>query len=183
MFHSALSSSQHGITFIIVLIFLQILTILGLYSLSSSLLSEKMNSESWQKESTVLLMDELLHAIAIKLQSEMPRCMITQNHLLNLLAKSMDWWQSPVVCEWHFQQLQYYYVVEQLGEDACAQLAGIDMSKFAAHYFRITLLTIVKKTNMKIILQSTVASPFARIAQCDRAGHVVSVGQQTWREL
>ena len=183
MLHSVLYNSQRGIALIMVLLFLQIVTVLGLYSLSTSLLSQKINSESWQRESTILILDELLHAIAVKLQSEIPRCVIAKNNSLNALAKSMDWWRSPITCAGHLQQLQYYYVVEQLGEDSCAQLENIDMSKFAAHYFRITLLAVVKKMSMKILLQSTVIKPFNRIAQCSRESYIVSIGQQTWREL
>lgn len=183
MLHSALSNSQCGIALIIVLLFLQIMTMLGLYSLSSSLLSEKMNAESWQKESTIIIMDELLHAIAIKLQNEIPHCVIMKNDSLNLLVESMDWWQSSITCGGHFQQAQYYYVIEPLGEDPCAQIEGNDMRQLAVHYFRITLLTMVKKTNIKIILQSTVTRLFNRIAQCGRASHAVDLGQQTWREI
>lgn len=183
MFHSILYSSQRGIVLIIILLFLQIFAILGLYSLSISLLSKKINSESWQRESTVLMMDELLHIIALKLQSNIPHCVLAKNDSLNLLAKSMDWWQSPIACVGHLQKLQYYYVIEQLGEDSCAQLEGIDMSKYATHYFRITLLAVVKKASMQIILQSTVIRPFNRIARCEGTGYAVRIGQQTWREL
>lgn len=183
MLHFAPTSLQRGMALLIVLLFLQIMTMLGLYSLSSSLLSEKMNSENWQKESTILVMDELLRTIAIQLQNEIPPCVMMKSNSLNLLTKSMDWWQSSITCKGCFHQEQYYYVIEQLGEDPCAQFAGKDMRQLAVHYFRIWLLTMVKKTNMKIILQSTVTRLFNRIAPCGRASYVVSIGQQTWREI
>lgn len=169
-----------GMALITVLIFLQILTLLGLYAIRMAWLEIKQSHNAWYKHSIRNAADTILNEIENKTINVLPDCTIGPTTTAELLARPLSWWQTQT-CTGNFKTFRYYYVVEVLGGDACA-IIQINPNKITTNYFRITLLCLADRS--KLILQSTLALPNSdETLICDGIQHQVSRGRQMWREL
>ncbi len=169
-------NNQKGFALLLVLIFIQIFSLLGFYALESSVLAEKTNNESWKNENIYFISEHILHGIEMNFQDALSDCLVKEGDIIN------DW-RSPDVCSGQFEGGHYYYVVEKLGEDSCARIQNTDINQFSAYYFRITLLVMIEKENIKRIFQSTIVKPDRRVEHCDMSFYWVSRGRQAWREI
>ncbi len=177
--------SQQGLALITVLIFLQVLAVLGLYALEMSLLEEKMSRHSWQRQFALVAAEEALHRAEAEVDHGLPACQIPVTPTNELVTWSLAQWQSSISCAGNFSTLQYYYVIEFLGKDNCADIkqSGYATKKITADYFRITLLITTLAHDAEVMLQSTIVKPSDVSQTCHGTEHVVSVGRQSWRDL
>lgn len=175
-----ITTRQSGIVLVTVLIFLQLFAILNLYALEASWLEVKMSRYAWQSQEALIAAENALSKAEKKLIHQIPHCLVPMMPTSELMMHPLSWWQLWA-CTDKFYLFQYYYVTEDLGEDSCA-----DIEQYAgrAHYYRITLLSVVKKlSNQRIILQSTVIKPDNVKQSCNQSHHTATIGRQMWREL
>lgn len=126
-----------GFVLVIVLFFLQLFALIGLYALKETAGLVKVTNAAWQRE--VLLQDTL--AILKRLESSLqPVCFIPITIASDIIKKPTLWWQAHA-CSDKVSGIHYHYVIELLGKDI----------------YRLTLLSLSDQINgMRIILQSTV---------------------------
>ncbi len=171
---------QFGMALITVLIFLQLLAMLSLYALEASWLEMKMSRNTWQYHEASIAAENALNKVEDKLMQQTSNCLITVTSSNELLSRPLTWWQS-IACTGQFNLLRYYYVIEDLEEDSCAD---VRQDKEVAHYYRVTLLSVSKKiSDQRILLQSTVIKQDNAKEACAEDHHTVSIGRQMWREL
>jgi len=178
----SLYCKQKGFVILIVLIFMQILILLGWYALENVLLLVKFSKNMVSHDALYHPAETILSQIELETISELPPCIIPFTESGRLTAKPLNWWQSSQTCSGNFRMFQYYYVVEPLVIDSCAVIEHV---KARAAYFRITLLLQSNTENARIFLQSTIIRPSMNVLlqQCEGSLHMVQAGRQSWREL
>jgi hypothetical protein len=175
-----LNKKQQGIALIIVLLFMQMLAMLSWYALNNVLFSVKSVNNQIQENLLLNSALEVLQKIEIASVAELPACLIAPTTMTELQSKSEKWWQSTLTCAGIFQEFKYYYVVEPLDPDPCA---NVEHSKVAAAYFRLTLFFSSSLDKTRLFLQSTLVRPNSVQLTCQSAQHVVKLGRQSWRKL
>jgi Tfp pilus assembly protein PilX len=174
-------TQQFGFSLVIVLIFLLIFSMMGLSALEMSVMETKMSRDSWHHDQLLHEAEQALLEVESKEIKQPYFCSIPVISSQTLLAKPLSWWQSLVSCAGNFPMVQYYYVIESLGEDPCAYL---DDPHLSVDYFRVTLLGLQVNSGAKIYLQSTLVLPHSGdSAGCNLMSHHVSAGRQMWRIL
>lgn len=180
MWHYVKYNLQRGIALLIVLLFLQIFALLGLYALENTVLAEKISRLHWHEQVTLATAENILEDIEKRLQADQMSCMIPATGSQDLLNRSFSEWPSLSTCTGNFHNLQYYYAVESLGQDPCAT---IGYTNKIADYYRITLITLAKAADTKIMLQGTMVKPVKNEHECRGISHSVSIGLQAWHEI
>ncbi|MBV8802544.1 MAG: pilus assembly PilX N-terminal domain-containing protein [Gammaproteobacteria bacterium] len=178
--------NQSGLALIITLIFLQIIAILGLFAIESNIEMGKMSRLLWQQNNNFSMAEQQLHFIEMQLIKTLTHCLIPTTPANELLNKSLSWWHS-VACTGAIQDFEYYYLIEKLNLDQCAEvdsLEKISNLNSTPQYLRISLLMFNKKNESKEFLQSTILTLDNTIHLiCDGVHHKVDLGRQMWREL
>lgn len=147
---------QQGIILVTVLLFLQILAILGLYFMQNRIVIKKIAYSLLEQTNLFIAAETVIK----KIENEaMATCLIPVTNQADLRKAPIVWWQS-VGCAGVFNSLDYFYVTENLG-----------VSELMT-YFRVSLLIKNKITGAEELLQSTY-----------RVDHNVTKDQQMWREL
>src|SRR5579862_9378085 len=136
MHHYVKINAQRGIVLFFVLIIMQVLALLSWVSVQAVLLEQKMVQADFQRHILFVAGEAALAKVENIFSGSQPTCLIPPITAQELLAKPLSWWHSSLTCAGIFQAFQYYYVVEALGEDACANIMD---SQARADYYRITL--------------------------------------------
>jgi hypothetical protein len=166
---------QSGVALITVLIFLEILTLLTLYSLHASLWETRITNQYWNKH---LLRENAFTTLANIENESSTSCQILPLPAAELKLKSIAWWQSNA-CAGKIKSYNYYYVIEGLGIDPCARVQAD-----AAVYYRISLLLKSSlHSEERIILQSTFVKPEATDQDCKFKLRSLAAGRQSIREI
>lgn len=156
-------NKNRGFILIIVLIFLQIFSLIGLFNISSLTQVLKSNSHLYQsyylRHKSLAFLQELEREIK-------PECLIPIIPAPLLAKKPASFWQVHA-CHANVDGIRYYYSMEWLGEDACAEAAYYRITLKAGHY----------------LLQSTLALALSESKVCEGRKHVVKPGRQWLREL
>lgn len=140
---------------IIVLIFLQIFTVLGLLELKQAAMNIRAQEHLWVRELALFNADQALTGVERTALQGVLECHIPVTPALELIQHTKDWWQTAA-CSGNFAEFRYYYVMESLGGQAC--------------YYRITL-----HAEPNINLQST-------ISLCGSLERHIKIGEQMRRE-
>ena len=164
-----------GFALVTVLLFMQILALLGLYAIEQSLLALKTGELYFQRD---LFSNKTEAALKIA-ESGASLCEIPVTEPEELSARPLRFWQS-LSCAGNFQGFQYYYVSEYLGSDPCAEVV---FKNTEADYFRITLLALSTKNKAQKMLQTIVIKSSPRKEVCQGQYRAVTEGRQSWREL
>ena len=162
---------EKGFALVIVLVMMQMLAVLSWYAIANVLLIKKSVGNTIKRHRAWYQSMQILHRLEAEVLNQNPVCLIDPMYLVD---KPLSWWQSSLTCTGNFQGLQYYYVVEFLGEDACAK---VEYTQYIAAYYRITLFY------ESILLQTTIAKPSLLHESCQGMHHSVMLGRQSWREL
>lgn len=172
---------KSGIALITVLVFLQILAVLGLYAMQMALYETKQAQFVYRKHVAHQKAEEALHHAEYNLMNGLVACFIPVASTSELLSHSMEWWRS-ISCAGNFLSFQYYYVTEFLGTDECGFTEMLP-NKVTADYYRITVLGVAG--DVKVMLQSALVLPSRAglVKDCYKTGHKVKIGRQMWREL
>lgn len=171
---------HQGYILLIVLLFLQFAVLMGLYSLEAVWIENKMSHDDLLNTQLFAQMDHLMTSIGLQIKDFNPNCVVHYISSDELKSQPISWWQNES-CAGIFQSIQYYYVVESLGEDPCAHIKQLKDN--SAEYYRISLLGIDKDKGGKLLLQSTFIKPAQQSHACDGTTHPVQAGQQSLRAL
>jgi hypothetical protein len=172
--------SKSGFILFIVLVFLQIFSLISLYSLTMIESTMKSGNHLWQGYIFRQKSESYLHKLETYILQK-NNCIIPITPAVVLKNKSSQWWQLNT-CHENVNEIQYYFVVEVLGEDDCAIIES--SQNINAQYYRITLNAKSSQlSNSHYILQSTIALPSSNIANCDIKPHLIKQGRQSFREL
>lgn len=168
-------NESRGIILITVLLFLNILTLLGITLFQMAFLEERQAHAMWQRQVAESLSEQALRVAENKLHNMPTACQVPIAPLATILANL----QSLQSCTGNLQTFQYYYAVESLGIDPCAYIQ-LPSKKQMANYYRITLLGV--SGDIKVVLQSTLIVPIDDDGglSCRGIERVVSAGRQSW---
>ena len=172
---------QDGFILIAVLLFLNILMLLSLYTLESNWLIEKSTQAILRKQNRLYAMESILMQIEEDVQNELPNCVLPMASAEDeLRVKTFTWWQEHA-CQYPVKSTMYYYVLEPLGVDRCTSIPG--NKEKIADYYRITLLGYYFSLTESLWIQSTIVSPNPLLYACDKEKREVTLGRQSFRIL
>lgn len=171
-------NKQTGIILLTVLVFLQILSMLGIYALQSGFLQQTTSHQRWRKQLQLQNAEQRLKQIETK---NIENCVIPYTNRSLISMQPLDWWRSRVGCTEQTVDYLYYYFFEALGESPCAYIDEPQINK-SVYYFRVTLLLISEiNSDDKQILQSTIIKMDNALRKCEGKLHRVIPGRQMWR--
>jgi hypothetical protein len=166
-----------GFALISVLVFLEIFAVITVFCLHSASWELTLATARFEKNKMSQSARTILQNV--EFLAETSACYIPVTPAYQLSSQPIAWWEKHS-CAGNFNLFQYYYVVEPLQDDSCALL---DTGR-AAHYSRITLLTMLKADHrIKMILQSSVITAGNVLPHCESALHAVKLGRQSAREI
>jgi Tfp pilus assembly protein PilX len=171
-----------GFVLISILVLLSVLTMIGLFAMMQSVISQKSSRFEWQERTLFQIAQNILINIENNVLIELPDCLIEPLSQDEIVRKPLSWWETSS-CAGNFHLFQYYYVVESRGMDACAKIDSLNGNdERRADYFRITL-RVSSKQDSTLFLQSTLVKPTITSIACHGTDYDVSIGQQRWRVL
>lgn len=175
---------HHGFVLLIVLIFLQIFSLMGVAAFLNAKMGFKIAREFEQKNTFFSSSKYILRLLAAKMTVDKIHCLIEIIPATEMATKPPFWWKQ-FSCGGQLSEIHYYYVVESLGQDPCAIIENsANNQKLIADYYRITLLSLSNKMkSVRILLQSTIAKASPSSLSCTNNLHRVTIGQQMWREI
>ncbi len=168
-----------GVVFFSVLIFFQLITILGLYLLQASFLSKKMSMGYWERYHLFHSANARLRMIESANRVDDEFCYIGVMTRVDLLSKPLTWWYA-YACTVKIDEISYYHVIEPLNSNACIKLDNVAVP---IKYFRITLLVYSKNKVFREILQSVVVKLDNTKRDCSDDYSDISLGRQSLRRL
>lgn len=170
---------HRGFILILTLIFLQILSHLGVYSLMNSKLQLQWLKEKQQINTDLAEIKKLLNIVESKLIHEQVRCTMNLQSYSELLTQPISFWEKRA-CSGKLAQIRYYYVTEFLGRDPCAIVADSKRQNYIAAYYRVSILAILDNVR-QYLLQSTLIKKDITTIACLKILHQVTIGRQMWR--
>ncbi len=170
---------QSGFILFYALLILQMMIGISTYMVHNALQEIKMNQSSWRHQQQATLTEQLLTQTEKMLQTHTSSCMIPHTATEDLLGRPVDWWEL-YSCQGQLSQVKYYYVIEDIMQDACAEVIGQD--QLGARFFRITLVSYSIKNKEKWILQSMTLKSDNGQDQCHGSHHQVNPGRQSWNQ-
>lgn len=173
-----------GFVLMAALIFLQMLSLLGLLGLMMARLQLKSTYHRWTNVHHQRLSIKILDQIQDQVEESLSHCGVAVMPSETLAAMKKHWWMQQG-CSGEKEGVSYYYVIESLGEDPCSVL--LDKNRHApvpVIFYRLSLfVNFTKERDAKIILQSTIARPAVSSSSCDEVAHTVKQGLQMRRQL
>ncbi len=167
--------SSLGFILFPVLIFMQIFSLISLEYYFSILFSAKNAGIEWYQDKTGLQANIIFKKLSIN--NDLP-CYINKQNSKALSKQPIAWWQKQG-CGGNFDEVRYYYVIEELGKDDCA---AVDESHIA-NYFRVSLLVLSSLKYAKLLLQATYVIPVEMYLPCNNLPRKVNKGLQTMRTI
>jgi Tfp pilus assembly protein PilX len=172
--------NENGYILLIVLLFMQIGVLLGIYSLESCVIEFRVSHRVLQKQRMNRDLEYVMRGEEEKIRTFVPSCLVPIMSTSEITDQPLSWWRSQS-CTGNFHSIDYYYVLEPLGQDPCAH---IKRTKDAmAGYYRLTMLGISQDSEIRVLLQSTIVRPDITAHQCNERIHLVSSGRQSLNEV
>lgn len=175
---------SNGFVLVTVLVFLQVFSLMSLYSLMYASATMKGNDHLWYGYIYRVKSNKILHRLESSAMTDMQACIIPVTPATVLALNPTAWWQLNT-CSDNVDGIRYYYAVESLGGDPCGIMGKSNNNQLlTAEYYRITLCALPDKLKgAKFLLQSIIALPAVNAARCQRNLHLVKPGRQFWREI
>lgn len=170
-------TKQQGFVLVITLLFMQIIALLSLYTLESSVIEKKTLYAMIENQKMRNALNKMIKNSEDEVQHTLPACIVPRMSQEELILKPILWWESQT-CSGNFQSIQYYYIVESLGEDVCSHIK--QKRGQIAEYFRITLCAYLHNGRDRILIQSTIIRPLLMSHECKETVHIVEPGRQGW---
>jgi len=177
-------NASSGFVLITVLVFIQIFSIISLYSLIYAFDSLKRNNHQWTGDINRLTSHMLLQQLETRIATDQTACVIAVTPAPQLAQKPISWWQQHA-CSDNVRGIRYYYAIEFLGDDPCGVIKenAINQS-LIAKFYRITLYLLPDKLKgAKYIIQSSIVLPGVQTSVCEGKLHTIYPGRQMWREI
>lgn len=169
-----------GFAFIVVLFFLQLVSLTSLFGLSQISVTMKKNLHEWDSEFYASIVDKMLQEVEARQISGANECSIPTIPGYELLHQPLSWWEANT-CSDNMNEIRYYYAVELLGKDTCSVIGQMSSQRMAASYERITVYAQPTGMHGKYLIQSTIAIPSGEAPLCQGKPHKVSIGRQMSR--
>jgi len=164
-----------------IFIFMQIYVLLGMTAMDQVFLTQKWLSDQKARRLLINEAESLLRQLTLSLNEVKERCLIPVLPVHQLRSYPLKWWYSHA-CTRKGTVFRSYYIVEALGQDACAQLR--EEKPAQAAYYRLTVLLIKEHDETtKVMLQRTLVMSSHDVEPCEGKPHFVDWGPQTWYEL
>ncbi|MDX1900842.1 MAG: hypothetical protein SFW66_02405 [Gammaproteobacteria bacterium] len=166
-----------GFILVSLLIILQILALLGWYTIQNTILHLRASHNDFQRHSIEVSAEDRLNFIENQALQEAPTCLTPITTLSALKMHTLDWWQSKAVC--HAVNFLYHfdYIFENLGENPCSLIQNPGT---IAQYLRITLKTTDPLHETTLFLQSIIAKPVHSSDPCLEQQEIILPGRQSW---
>lgn len=165
---------------LLVLVFLPLLSLLGLHGLSNETKRARATHHEWQRTLAKSAALQALNYIEEQLTQSAWLCFISPVPTITLIKQPFFWWQR-MACAGEIEDIHYYFVVEALGKDECG-VAPVNNVNLTVKYYRITLLALPDKLKgAKITLQTTVALSTGERPSCPGKMRTVMLGRQMQR--
>lgn len=174
---------QRGYVLLTILVFLQVISMAGLFSLTRARYILKTAYQHWlmqqDRQSSELA---LIDIESVVLQRQL-LCQLPVTTMQAIKDKTLAWWRQTG-CEIIKNENEYRYVIEDLGLDVCARLKSAGDQPLVADYIRITLFVLPQDIKgAKILFQSVIVKAVASAKHCSETLHYVNQGRQMLREL
>ena len=169
----SLSNLSKGFILFCTLLFLQLFSLIGLYSLMAARLNLTNLIEHKQQADYQEKANSIMHELEKKLQNHIPLCFISVTSGVLLTNRKMEWWKEHG-CHVKLAKNEYYYVVERLGKETCIQVINYDNYHDLIDFYRTTLLFLpnhLKKA--KVILQKVIVKTNKARTSCSSIRHTV----------
>ncbi len=163
-----------GFTLLIVLVFMQILTILALDSLAQGALLSRAGFHQYQAGNLLHLAEGVLSQL--EKQARVRHCQIAPMPAAHLANQSLFWWQTHA-CQQLIDKQVFYYTWERVGRDLCAVTKNNQMS---VEFYRWSLFAVQRNT--AVLLQSVVATS-APVKPTCQTPRVMVAGRQMYRQI
>lgn len=169
MLHFVKPKLQSGVVLLSVLLLMQVMTLMGFAALQASNILHKESLQHWQ-------------AVNIN----MAETLLIKKISNDLMLQPLTFCESPLTCSGNFLFLQYYYLVEYLGEDPCAIITHPvpnDSINESAAFYRITIKIMINNRHTPLWIQGTIAKANAQKTECNGQPHWITQGLQMWHEF
>lgn len=164
-----------------VLIFMQLFSMLSLFSLMSASMAIKSQQQLLARSEVVWKVEALLKQIERYVLMGGHSCRIKVMPTAQLIVKPLSWWQQ-FSCSGNLAAFRYYYAIEYVGNDVCARIESMYHAASIPEYYRITLIALLDKPkDAKVTMQSTIAKATHRVSSCQGKIHIVNAGRQMHR--
>jgi Tfp pilus assembly protein PilX len=172
--------NSNGYVLIIVLIFLQVLSLLSWYSLSANKLMMTVNRDKEIYDHQTESARAALFQIENDIQGNEP-CLISPISVFQLSKRKNNWWHIHA-CE--IKEGHHQYVIEWLGLNPCAKIKWNNHLAWHAQFYRITLRSKSDTIHTDLhLLQSVVAIKTNDTMNCPLSTYWIKEGVQMRREI
>ncbi len=171
-------SKMHGFVLLIMLVYLQILSLLAVRGMTAVIYHKKL----LRHESESFLQRHEMMSILAKIDIvKAPVCMIRKAVPLDQLRHDINWWKRHG-CQIINGKNQYYFVREKLSVDRCAQVTNVYNQQVIPVYYRNTLLydSGVNVINT-LLFQDTIVFPGDSAPSCTGILKTINRGRQMLR--
>jgi hypothetical protein len=174
---------QRGYILLTILVFLQVISMAGLFSLARARYILKAAYQHWLMQENGHRSQLVLADIESEVLQRQLLCKLPITTMQDIKDKPPAWWRQTG-CEMIRNENEYRYVIEDLGLDVCARLKSISEQPLAADYIRITLFALPQDIKgAKILFQSVIVKAVASTKNCSMTLHYVNQGRQMLRDL
>lgn len=170
-----LYKATRGYILLMMLVFLQLCAWISLNAMQQTVSALKLMREQTNRIAVAQRSHNLLQQLAVEQSFLNTSCRIPVLMPMKLVKNSLPWWQENA-CSGSSDHLQYYYVIEFLGEDECALLTETTH----ANYYRMTLLML---TDTRPMYQVTFSAASDQVKSCMKQAYSVKLGIQAFREI
>jgi|WetSurMetagenome_2_1015567.scaffolds.fasta_scaffold381318_2 hypothetical protein len=165
-----------------VLVFLQLFSLSSLYVMLHAANAVKRSHHHWLRDRYLQLGHVILRDIERGFLERYSTCSIPASLAESFIKKPVSWWKQQA-CSDKVGEVDYYYVVENLGQHPCHVIISGNHD-WVASYHRVTLLMLPDKMRgAKILLQTTFVTSTGELSACTDKRYRVFAGRQLLREL
>ncbi len=188
---------QQGSVLTTVLLFLLLITLLGLGAANTGILEKKMTqatllrgqvlqtAEAGLRAGEKALHNQLLTNLQQHTALKASVCEYPAHTANDFVQRNAQWWQSAASCHGKLGQFKYDYVIEDLHVQGCVQVKTTNPlyeHTEATQFYRITARASADKQHAIVVLQSTYALPAAATQPCVSQVQAIQLGRQSWNE-
>lgn len=168
-----------GTVLLAVLVFMSLISFIGMHALNVSLNAIKVNEHLWQHRKAFYAAHQALSTIEKQLVTDYAVCKVSWIAAGEIAKKPMSWWRHR--CSGNLAGIRYYYCLELLAKEPCARGKSNDQSLFNAAFYRISVLALPNLNGAKLIVQSVVVKAQQGDNICTEQPRIVRLGRQMWR--
>lgn len=161
-----------GFILLVVLVFMQILSLLALDGLLQASLLRKSHLHQLQADNLGRIAENVLPFFERQL---FENCCVTPLSVTFLASQSVKWWQAHA-CHKNVGKQTFYYLWEKLGREQCGMF---NQKLRVVEFYRLSVFA--SELNTAILLQSVIAKSTNQQPRCKTKPSIISSGRQLYR--